>query len=128
MRHFKLDRFDHVQILQEPWEHEEKHFEKTTDHFRIADNKQQRVHLNLTIKAYNLMIDMYPKTLEVLLQNADNITYDYDAQVNHKFLGIAPFILANAQEIKVLEPQELRDEVMALATAALEHVRNSHMG
>ena len=126
VRHFKLDRFDQVEILKESWQFEEEHFEKSTDHFRIADNDQVYIHLTLSIRGYNLMVDVYPKTRDDLIFSADN-TVDYAAYVNHEFLGIAPFILANAAEIKVLEPSELRNKIIEMATAAREYVRNSHM-
>ncbi len=124
VRHFKLDRIDYVEILKDSWQYESKHFEKITDHFRIADSDQLHVHLKLTVKGYNLMVDTYPKTVEKLIKLSDN-TFDYAAKVNHLFLGLAPFILANTSQITILQPPALSERVMAMAKAAQEDVRKS---
>lgn len=115
VRHFKLDRFDKVETFKnKKWSFEQYHHTKDTDVFRIADNNQSFIHLHLDVKARNLLIDSFPKA-DAYILTSQNGGYDFEAKVNHKFLGLLPFIMANYDHITIIEPPQLKSAVADVA-------------
>ena len=113
LRHFRLDRFARVEILEtESWAHVAQHKLEPTDCFRIVDPQQVRVHLEMSVRAYNDLVERYPASLTHLSAAAEADRHDFEGPVNHRFLGLAPFCLGMAGEVDVVQPLELR-EVLA---------------
>ncbi|MEZ4777042.1 MAG: WYL domain-containing protein [Bacteroidia bacterium] len=116
LRHFQISRIKRVKLLDEPWEHEGKHNVMPTDTFRIVDGNQVMVHLRIKVGAYNDLIERYPTAKGYIVEANEAEMFDFQAMVNHKFLGLINFILGNYhQGIEVLEPDSLitrlREEV-----------------
>ena len=120
IRHFKLNRIERVKILVSPWEHEDKHHPKDTDVFRIADNNRIMVHLQFDSYAYNILADTFPQAIAACLPGPEPNTFDFQAKVNAKFIGLINFIMGNSKHIEVLFPDELKDELKDRAKKILE--------
>lgn len=110
-RHFRLSRIERVNLLEEDWQYESKHDYKYTDVFRIADNQQETVRLQLDVYAYNNLIETYPKALSEVYPAAEANTFDFQTKVNYQFLGLSNFILANAQHVTIISPDTLKDKI-----------------
>lgn len=110
-RHFRLKRMDRgLKMLDISWQYENQHDWKPTDVFRIT-GKQVRIHLKLTIYAYNSLIDNYPRARGECLPSIEPNIYDFETNVNNRFLGITNYLMANAGQATVVYPEELKEEV-----------------
>lgn len=108
---FKLSRFDRVVITEDSWLFEHKHYIAPADPFRIVDDKQFLVHIQLSVGAYNDLLDRFPLTKSYIEVSNDPNWYDFQCKVNHKFLGISNFLLGNWRNVRVLEPENLREHL-----------------
>lgn len=110
LRHFRISRFTRVRILDTPWAYENHHSIRPTDPFRIVDAKQVMVHLRFSVGAYNELVERYPMTKSHIEPSELPDYYDFQVEVNHRFLGLTNFILGNYhQQIEVLSPESLLD-------------------
>ena len=121
-RHFKLNRIERVQALEAPWEYNDKHHCQYTDVFRIADNNRVNVHLLLDVYAYNALIDTFPQATRTTLPGSEPNTFDFQDQVNHKFLGLTNFIMSNAEHVQILNPPELKEQIREKAKGILDKI------
>ena len=109
LRHFRLSRFKRVQLTEQSWQHEGYHNVIKTDPFRIVDAEQRMVHLRISVGAYNELIERYPLAKQHVQESEVPGVYDFQCEVNHKFLGLTNFILGNYHSnIEVLAPESLR--------------------
>lgn len=108
LRHFRISRIERVQLTSELWQHQHRHIVLPTDSFRIVDANQVQVHLRFRVGAYNELIERFPQTRSYLQPDAEKDVYDFQAPVNHRFLGLSNFILGfHDQIIEILEPDSL---------------------
>lgn len=110
-RHFRLSRIRRVLPTDEPWRFEARHVMKHTDVFRIADNQMVRVELRMDVRACNLLLEAFPKAKDAVSEGADPNEYYFMAEVNHQYMGLLDFIMANARHVEVLGPGGLRRRV-----------------
>jgi len=127
-RHFLLSRIERVEVLEQPWQHENLHSFQRTDVFRIANNKQVNVELQLDIYAYNILIETYPKALSEISPDAEANMYFFQSKVNAEFKGITNYILGNAAhaKIEILAPESLRERVRELAGKILKNYKKKY--
>lgn len=108
LRHYRISRIKRVKLLDEGWEFQKQHLVLPTDPFRIVDAKQVFVHLRMGVGARNELMERYPLTQGSIMDGAEEGTFDFQAKVNHKFIGLTNFILGNSHfEIEVVEPDNL---------------------
>ena len=112
IRHFLLSRIERVSITDTPWQYEHYHAIQRTDVFRISNDRQVFVSLELDIYARNSLIEHYPKAQADLSKGADEETWIFESQVNHEFLGVVNFICGNLGHVLVLKPAGLRAAVL----------------
>jgi predicted DNA-binding transcriptional regulator YafY len=118
-RHFRLSRIERVEILTEVWQYENRHMPRSTDVFRIADNKQLTVKLRLNVQAYNVLLETYPMAASYTEPDAEENRFIFQAKVNAGFLGIANFIMGYAEDVEILAPEALRLHIGEKAAAIL---------
>ena len=109
-RHFRLSRIERVTVTDDPWSVEPPPVQQT-DIFRIVNNEQVPLHLTLSPRAYNELLEKFPMAKWKIEPGADGQSYDLFAQVNARFHGVLPFVLANYDQVVVHEPEALRDAV-----------------
>lgn len=108
LRHFRISRIERVQVTEENWQNQGKHYVIASDPFRIVDSKQVNVHLRLKVGAYNELIERFPLTENHIKPDAEKDVYDFQCKVNAKFIGLTNFILGfHHQGVEILEPQSL---------------------
>lgn len=116
IRHFRISRIPKLEITPTLWTHQSHHNIVATDPFRIQDNNQVKVHLQLQVGAYNELIERFPLTRTFLKESSTgkDVLYDLECKVNHLFYGLTNFILGYHNSIvAILEPDTL-----------VEHIRN----
>ena len=103
-RVFKISRIGEVVIIDDIWNHTERHQKSITDCFRISGFVQTPVKLELSIRAKNLLLEEYPLA-EKDLKNVDG-KWILDTKVSG-MEGVGRFVIGLAGDIKVIDSHEL---------------------
>ncbi len=109
--HFKLARMERVEVLDDPWMYEMQHQHHPSDLFEIVDVRKVNVNLRLRVAAYSDLIEKHPQARSYIRPANEEGIFDLQAPVNHKFIGLLPFLLANWRNVTILGPAELRERV-----------------
>lgn len=104
---FKVARIKEVIITKKKWLNEKHHKQKEIDVFRISGNKMISLKLNLSLMAYNLLIEEYPLSEKYISKKDDN-KYLFDGAVCD-YTGAGRFVLGMMDQIEVIKPKEFRD-------------------
>lgn len=108
-KQFKIARITGVTLLNTLWRHPEAHRLPFVDAFRMsAPNAVGEVTANLSLKAYNLLIEEYPLASEHIV-SADG-KYVLNIPVAD-YNGIGRFVLGLAGEVEVLGPEDFLEFV-----------------
>lgn len=104
---FKTSRIRDVELTEKGWKNESGHRQGNQDIFRISNYEWIPVRLQMSLLAYNLLLEEYPLAEKYITRQNDN-TYMLETEVAG-FYGIARFIMGLPGETKILEPQALKD-------------------
>lgn len=112
LRHFRISRIQRVLDVGTDWQHQNHHQILRTDPFRIVDNDQVMVHLRMKVGALNELLERYPLTKAHIIDEGNGI-YDFQCEVNHRFIGLTNFILGyHHQLVEVLAPDSLIEHLI----------------
>ncbi|MBC6995157.1 WYL domain-containing protein [Neolewinella lacunae] len=111
--HFMLSRMDRVTVLNEPWMYESQHSHHPSDAFSIVDKRTVLVDLTLKVSAYNDLIERNPHARLCVRKGMEENTYQFSGRVNHKYIGLRQFIMANWEDVTIHSPDGLRDLIVA---------------
>lgn len=111
---FKLARVGEVELAGE-WEHERFHQYPETDAFRMGGSEPIHIRLALSWRARNLLLEEYP--LATPLVSYVDAQWYFDGEVM-SLKGIGRFVMGLADEIDILEGEELREYVRDMCAAA----------
>lgn len=104
---YSLDRMQDAELLFEDFECEEQHRHLKPDPFGVVTGKAYDAELLLTNRAYLLMREEYPRTLE-FLHASENEKYPWRFKGwVFGLQGVGRFVLGLIDEIKVMSPEEL---------------------
>ncbi len=103
---FKPSRATEIEVLDKPWEYKPKHQKGETDIFRMHGFDSILIELELTLTAYNFILEEYPLS-ELYLKKKEENKYLLRTKVC-SFLGVGRFILGLPREVKVISPKELK--------------------
>lgn len=105
-KQFYLSRIKEVQPTATNWFYAEKHQIPFTDAFRMgAAEAKTTVHLQMSLKAYNLLKDEYPVAIPFVACNGES----YKAEIPvAAFEGVGRFVMGLPGEVTVLGPQEFK--------------------
>ncbi|TRX03214.1 helix-turn-helix transcriptional regulator [Flavobacterium gawalongense] len=106
---FKTSRIKQVILLESSWKSKPKHKKGIIDIFRVQSFEPIVVSLELSLVAYNLIIEEYPLSEKYITKITDNL-YRLECEVGN-FLGVGRFILGLLGEVKIIEPEALKDYV-----------------
>jgi predicted DNA-binding transcriptional regulator YafY len=115
-RVFKISRIGEVVIIDDIWNHTERHQKSITDCFRISGFVQTPVKLELSIRAKNLLLEEYPLA-EKDLKNVDG-KWILDTKVSG-MEGVGRFVIGLAGDIKVIDSPELNAYIQDFYTRHL---------
>ena len=107
-RVFKISRIGGVVVLDDLWTNEEKHRKSITDCFRMSGFEQTPVKLELSLMAKNLLIEEYPLAQKDL-KEVDG-KWILETMVSD-MAGVGRFVIGLADEIQILESDELKEYV-----------------
>lgn len=106
---FKTSRIKNVTILETVWKNKPKHKKGIVDVFRMQSFEPISICLELSLVAYNLIIEEYPLSEKYITRITDNL-YQLECEVGN-FLGIGRFVLGLPGEINIVKPESLKDYV-----------------
>lgn len=118
--HFMLSRMDRVKVLDEPWKFAGLHNHHPSDAFNIVDNNKVMVDLTLSVSAYNDLVERNPNARQYTRKGAEENTYQFQGRINHKYIGLMQFLLANWRDVTVHSPAALREALVLEGRALLE--------
>lgn len=106
---FKTSRIKQVRLLATSYEFKPKHQKGIIDIFRMQSFEPVAVCLELSLVAYNLIIEEYPLSEKYITKITDNL-YRLACDVGN-FLGVGRFVLGLPGEIHIVKPESLKDYV-----------------
>jgi predicted DNA-binding transcriptional regulator YafY len=104
---FKTARIKKVVVLDKHFENERKHFKMPIDVFRISTENQIEVKIQLSLRAYNLLIEEYPLSEQYIKEIDDNL-WQLQAPVSG-LEGVGRFCLGLCDEVEIQHPQALKE-------------------
>jgi proteasome accessory factor C len=102
---FKSSRIGTVELQDSNWEYKANHKKGKTDIFRMHGFTSTPIHLELTLTAYNFLIEEYPLSENYISEKGDN-KFILKAKICN-FLGVGRFILGLPNEVTVIDSKEL---------------------
>lgn len=103
---FVVRRIGSVNLFDKSWQFEAQHQDGLTDIFRISGPEKIAIELEISLRAYNLLLEEYPLS-EPYLSKLTDQRYLFNGWVCG-FEGVSRFILGLAGDVKVLKPIELK--------------------
>jgi len=99
-KYFKLERCGDILTLDKDFAHTDKHLAQQTDMFGLSGTEEHWISLKLSLKAYVLLREEFPRALPYLEKREDH--YFFHGPVND-FKGVGRFVLGLMDEVTVLE-------------------------
>jgi predicted DNA-binding transcriptional regulator YafY len=107
---FKASRIKHVQLLESFYNYKPKHKKGIIDIFRMQSFEPIAIILELSLVAYNLIIEEYPLSEKYISKVTDNL-YRLECEVGN-FLGVGRFVLGLPGEIQIIASEALKQYVL----------------
>lgn len=104
---FNVLRIGSVELMVDPWQHEDKHFDAPIDVFRLSGEIIGNIKLKLNVRAYNLLLEEYPLSEKYIVQGKKN-EFIFEAPIC-SYEGAGRFILGLYNDIEILGDQGLKD-------------------
>ncbi len=105
---YKTDRIQDVLLTGKPWEYEDKHQRKGMDVFGLTGDKPIKVTLILSRRARQLLSEEHPDAVPFI--SVAEKKYIFSSEV-YSLTGVGRFVLGLLGEIKVIEPQALKNYI-----------------
>lgn len=106
---FKASRIKHVQLLESFYNYKPNHKKGIIDIFRMQSFEPTAIILELSLVAYNLIIEEFPLSEKYISKVTDNL-YRLECEVGN-FLGVGRFVLGLPGEIKIIKSEALKQYV-----------------
>ena len=105
---FKISRIGEVVIIDDVWNHTEKHQKSLTDCFRMSGFVLTPVKLELSIRAKNLLLEEYPLAQKDIRK--EDGKWILETRVTD-MAGVGRFVLGLADEISVIDSPALEEYI-----------------
>lgn len=109
---FKIARIGSVEVLNEAWQHTDKHQEGYIDIFRMTGFAEHRVCLKLGMLAHNLLVEEYPLAERDITPTKDG-QWMLDTKVCN-YIGIGRFVLGLLDDIEIVDSPEFDEYITSL--------------
>lgn len=106
---FRLSRMDDVEVLEERWQHEDRHKQAYTDLFSFSDEQTHRVTLIMGQLAHSLMLEEYEASAPCFAPREDG-RWLFVADVC-SYLGIGRFVMGLYDDIEIVGDEGFREYV-----------------
>ncbi|MBQ0075279.1 MAG: WYL domain-containing protein [Prevotella sp.] len=106
---FRLSRMDDVEVLDDEWQHRERHRQAYTDLFAFSGEETMRVTLIMGQLSHNVMLEEYPESAASFVQQADK-RWLFKADVC-SYLGVGRFVLGLYDDIEIIGDDGFREYI-----------------
>lgn len=106
---FKTSRIKQVQLLESFYNYKPKHKKGIIDIFRMQSFEPIAIILELSLVAYNLIIEEYPLSEKYISKVTDNL-YRLECEVGN-LMGVGRFVLGLPGEIQIIASEALKQYV-----------------
>ena len=103
---FKLARIGNVQVLGEPWNHEDEHRQVQTDAFSFSSDATTIVKLRMGRLAASLLREEHPAAEPLITPDGDD--HWIASLPVCSYVGVGRFVLGLLEDIEILENEEFR--------------------
>jgi predicted DNA-binding transcriptional regulator YafY len=118
-KQFKISRMDAVELQEAGWRYEDNHKEPFTAIFRYSEDEPRcTAELRLTLKAYNALVEEYPRSADYISEE-DNHQYYLQTPVAN-FIGIGRFIMSMLEDVEIIKPVSLKNHIQKRVKKYLE--------
>ena len=107
-KQFKLDRIGEVIEMKNKFQFEEQHKKNQTDIFGMTGDSDTWITLHLSLRSYLLLREEYPLSVPYTEKTEEG--YQFHGPVSN-LEGVSRFILGLLDEIKIINPRNLKDFV-----------------
>ncbi|HMP99433.1 MAG TPA: WYL domain-containing protein [Cyclobacteriaceae bacterium] len=105
-KHFKLERCADVLVLEKDFAFTDEHKIQQTDMFGMSGSKEEWISLKLSLKAYVLLREEFPRAISYVEKRDDH--YFFQGPV-YDFKGIGRFVLGLMDEINVIDNEAFKN-------------------
>jgi predicted DNA-binding transcriptional regulator YafY len=125
LRHFRISRVGKIEVLDQSWQFKTEHRLLKIDPFRVVNDDQELVHIQLKVGAYNELVERFPLTKNSIEYLEKEDIYEFKAMVNANFYGLMNFILGNFhQMVEVLAPEGLKTQLRTAIEAMQKSMKS----
>lgn len=110
---FGIARIGETEVLDYEWQHEPEHRKRDVDIFRMSGEKSVRVVLELSQRAYNLLLEEYPLSEKYLSRKGQKWILDTEV---HGLKGVGRFVMGLASDIEIIDAPELKEYIREFNT------------
>lgn len=103
---FKISRISEVEVMNDFWEHEDRHRLLFTDMFMFSSEERIPITLRLDLLAYSLMCEEYPHAVEQLKSDGKNHWLLTTEVAN--YVGIGRFTLGLFDHVEIVQGDGLK--------------------
>lgn len=107
---FKASRIKHVQLLDSHYTYKPQHKKGIIDIFRMQSFELTPIILELSLVAYNLIVEEFPLSEKYISKETDNL-YRLECEVGN-LMGVGRFVLGLPGEIKIIASEALKQYVL----------------
>lgn len=101
---FKVSRIGLVEVLPDPWEHENEHQSGYIDIFRMNSDEVKPIKLKLGLRSISLLTEEYPLSSKYIQRISDN---EWLLETNVcTYEGIGRFVMGLIDDIKIIDSPE----------------------
>jgi len=118
-KQFKLERMGEVVLLDKRQQFSKEHQQMTTDVFGCSGADPVAITLELSLRAYLLLREEYPRSLPYICKDQESGKYIFFGAVNG-FEAAARFVLGLIDEIEIKGTEEFRDFVVRKVAVGME--------
>lgn len=109
-KQFKISRMQAVSILANDWRFETEHRQPFTDIFRYSEDAPQcTLELRLTLKAYNALIEEYPRSVNDIRTEEGSLYYLKTPVAN--FTGVGRFVMSMLEDVEIIRPASFKNYI-----------------
>lgn len=109
-KQFKLSRMESVALGPSGWRYEKSHREPFTDIFRFSEDQPKcSVELRLTLKAYNTLIEEYPRSIADVKPEGNNHYYLKTKVAS--YIGIGRFVMSMLEDVEIIRPASFKNHI-----------------
>jgi len=128
IKQFRISRIQNVRILDKEWMHSSLHKAPAIDIFRMSGYDNLHVKLLLSQRAYNLLTEEYPASMEgdQLKKEVGNADFPWLLSTEiHAKEGICRFVSGLMNDVKIIDGEPLKEYLRSYLNLAMQKLKEN---